>query len=136
MAWGKNHPNYKPASGIPAKGVGKGDGWGGPARGNAGDRPATPTAHTDEMRAILKDPIAMAERKILREAKADRIEQMTEHLCELGLNAEREETQVSATVAALNRLAGLPVATNNNSNTEVPFEEMVKRSLERGSKTE
>lgn len=127
MAWGKNHPNYKPASGIPAKGVGKGDGWGGPARGNAGDRPATPTPHTAEMRAILKDPIAMAERKILREAKADRIEQLIDHLCDLGLNAEREETQASATVAALNRLEGMPKQKNENVNVEVTFEDLVKQ---------
>jgi hypothetical protein len=34
---------------------------------------------------------------------------LTAHLEYLALNAEREETQVSATVHALNRLIGMPI---------------------------
>lgn len=47
MAWPKTHPNYKPASGIPARdpgkragGPAKGAGWGGPAKGPGTGGPA------------------------------------------------------------------------------------------------
>ena len=44
-------------------------------------------------------------------------------------NADRQETQVSAIVAYLNREEGLPVATNKNLNAETSYEELVRQSL-------
>jgi hypothetical protein len=51
------------------------------------------------------------------------------HRRHLGLNADRQETQVSAIVAYLNREEGLPVATNKNLNAETSYEELVGQSL-------
>jgi hypothetical protein len=132
MAWGHNFkpPSGTPASGIPAKGAGKGDGWGGPARGAKAAKPRTAAEAVMSKKSINKDPIKKLERKQVAELEEERIKQLTDHLCDLGLNAEREETQVSATVGALNRLAGLPKAKTENVNIETSFEEMVKRSLE------
>lgn len=54
---------------------------------------------------------------------------MREVIGDLALNAEREETQLSAAVAYLNRSEGMPQATNKNFNAEVTFEQLVKQSL-------
>jgi hypothetical protein len=46
----------------------------------------------------------------------------------LALNAEREETQLSAAVAYLNRSEGLPVATQKNENRDMTLEKMVAQA--------
>ena len=89
--------NPKPASGIPAKG----EGWGGPAKGASTSRikPGDP----DGIQALSRDA-SVADR---REA---RIAALKAKLEDLAFNAQREETQLSAAVALLNREEGMPVA--------------------------
>lgn len=70
----------------------------------------------------------MAERKLLKAEREARIAQLTEHLGDLALNAEREETQVSATVAALNRLEGMPRQRNENENRDMTLEGLIKQA--------
>lgn len=127
MAWPKTHPNYSPP-----RGVGKGPGWGGPARGSGGDGrlygPLTKDIR-DKAVAVRKDPIAMAERRKFKRSQEERIDQLIGNLGDLALNADRQETQVSATIAALNRLDGMPKQKTENLNIEMSFEEMVKASL-------
>ena len=48
-----------------------------------------------------------------------RLQQLKDHLADLALNAEHEATQVSATVAWLNREEGMPAQTNKNLNVDV-----------------
>lgn len=128
MAW--KHVQFKPPSGIPAKGAG----WGGPSRG-AGNGNARNTL-TPEQRAkwwqARSERKAMEERRKVESEREARIAQLTDHLCDLGLNADRQETQVSATVAALNRLDGMPRQKNENLNVELTFEELVKQTAESG----
>jgi hypothetical protein len=122
--------NYRPP-----KGVGKGEGWGGPARGAGNGRGRSPmtyqTAHiyTEKSNETQRDPIKMAELRELAEREEERQKQMRDKIGTLALQAKSEETQLSAAIAYLNRSEGLPRAINVNQNTEVPFEEMVKRSL-------
>jgi hypothetical protein len=111
MAWPKTHPNYRPASGIPARGVGKGDGWGGPARGVGRGGPAKPfTAHSPTRHPGARNPKKAEARRVRSAEKAAWTEQWIQLLGDLALNAEREETQVSACIAVLNRLEGTPAA--------------------------
>lgn len=79
-------------------GPGKGDGWGGQANGAS---KAPPFSSDDQHRG--------AHTAAAIDGKAARIERLLNNLERLALGAEREETQVTATVAALNRLDGLPV---------------------------
>ncbi len=69
-------------------GAGKGAGWGGPAKGagNHGPGPGRPT---------------LAAAAVIAMAKAERIEALKSHLIGLALTAEREETQVTATLGYL-----------------------------------
>lgn len=129
-----------PASGIPAKGAGKvtkaGDGWGGPARGAGTGGPARAFTKKDAAAFMFTpekqpdmSPEAVKARREVKAEREDRIEQLTMHLADLGLNAEREETQVSATIAALNRLEGMPKQKNENLNVAATWEQLVEASL-------
>lgn len=122
MVW----PTHKPPSGIPASGIpskpsSAGEGWGG--------RPTGKPARPFQGGAIDRSPEAVAERVKLAVEREERIAQLTDNLGDLALNAEREETRVSATVAALNRLEGMPKQRNENLNAEVTFEKLVEASL-------
>ena len=100
---------------------GKGTGWGGPARGpGAGPKfekfmEGNQTEHPagDDYRERRQ------KRRELRAAGAERLQQLKDHLADLALNAEHEATQVSATVAWLNRDEGMPAQTNKNLNVDV-----------------
>lgn len=85
----------------PGNGAGKGDGWGGPAKG-AGGPPIKP-GDPDGIQAMSNDPEVKAK-------AADRAEELKDHLYKLALKAERQETQLAATVAYLNRAEGMPIA--------------------------
>ena len=102
--------------------MGKGDGWGGPAKGPGvgGPRRGPPPGQDAH-----GNPVQHA----LAADKEARIEQLVNHLGNLALNAAREETQVSATIAALNRLDGMPVQANKNFNTQLTYEDLVKASM-------
>ncbi len=127
-------PVNTPPSGIPAKGVGKGDGWGGPPKGAGRGGPATrkkpPPPFTAATRPTSNKPNPKnAKRKKAMADKAARIEQFNDHLADIALNAPRDETRLSALIAALNRLEGMPKQQNENINVETSFEELVRRSL-------
>lgn len=79
----------------------KGQGWGGAAKG----------ASTSRIKPGDPDGIqAMSNNAAVKASAAERIAELTRNLEHLAFNAEREETRVSATVHALNRLEGMPVA--------------------------
>jgi hypothetical protein len=50
----------------------------------------------------------MEEIKRLKASDEERIAQLKEHLGNLALNAKAQETQVTATIALLNRIEGMP----------------------------
>lgn len=82
---------------------GNGAGWGLGRRGAGAPRLAKAgDAFSDAVRALANDPV-------VRKTKEERAAALLDHLEGLAFGAERQETQVSATVAALNRLEGLPV---------------------------
>lgn len=96
---GRFPPRPKPSAG---------DGWGGPAKG-AGKR----IASSDDAR--LTQARNTPER---RASKEERAERLLDHLENLAYGAERQETQVTATVAFLNRALGTPTATVRTEITE------------------
>ena len=84
---------------------GNGSGRGGPPKGASTTRikPGDP----DGIQALSND----AEIKARAAARA---EALLDHLFHLSLKAQREETQLAASVAYLNRVEGMPVARNIN----------------------
>jgi hypothetical protein len=129
----RKKPHNGPASGIPARSSNKNDktgmGWGGPASGIPAGGVRPPFAKGHKPAAGPKDPVKIAHRRLVKAAKAARIAQLTDNLCDLALNAEVESTRMAATVAALNRLEGMPATININKNVEMSFEDLVKESL-------
>jgi hypothetical protein len=118
MAWAHN---FKPPSGIPARGgIGTGDGWGGAAKGAGRGGPARPFQAGNVTRVSFHtgqgDPAKAEKRRALLAEQEARNQQMIDLLYELALNATREETQLSAAVAALDRLEGKPVRRSKNVN--------------------
>lgn len=79
----------------------KGAGWGGPAKGASASRikPGDP----DGIQAMSNDPDIKA-----RQAK--RAAKLHDHLYALATEAERQETQLAATIAFLDRAEGKPVS--------------------------
>ena len=85
-----------PGRGGPAKGAG----WGGPARG----------ASTSRIKPGDPDGIqAMSNTPDIKARQAAKAEAVREHLYTLALKAERQETQLAASVAYLNRIEGAPM---------------------------
>lgn len=86
-------------------GAGKGDGWGGPARGAAVDRkdraPAFEAGHT-----LSQGSHDMS--------GTEKVRLLKEHLYRLATEAQREETQIAAATAWLDRHEGKPIARNVN----------------------
>ena len=80
-------------------GVGVGEGWGGTPKG-AGNKAAGPGRLTAELQALHDG------------AKEARLSALKANLLHLAFNAEREETQLLATNAALDREMGKPVSRN------------------------
>ena len=76
-----------------------GDGWGGPRKGASTTRirPGDP----DGIQRMSNDPEVKARR-------AAQAAELHEHLYGLAMGAERQETQLAATVAFLNRVEGTP----------------------------
>lgn len=87
---------------------GNGPGWGGPAKGpgNRGPGPGRPPADVAKLIAARRE---------------ERIAALKEHLLTLAVTAEREETQLSATVAFLNREEGTPVQRQEISGGAAPL---------------
>lgn len=85
-------------------GAGQGDGWGGPAKGAGSiSTRAEPFGHGNTVSAVQRD-MSGAEKAWL----------LKEHLYMLATTAAREETQISAAVAWLDRHEGKPIARNVN----------------------
>lgn len=78
-------------------GAGKGDGWGGPAKGPGNHGPSAGYIKPELLEAIQAD-------------KARRLEILKDHILSLALTAERQETQLQAAIAYCNREEGTPVA--------------------------
>lgn len=99
------------ANRLPSRGAAsKGDGWGGEAKGSG----AAPFKPGNKASAGPRDMTT-------NEEKAERLRQ---HIYKLAEGAEREETQLSAAIAWLNRVEGMPVARNLNINSNaVPVED-------------
>jgi hypothetical protein len=131
-----------PGSGkAPVNTPGKGEGWGGAAKGAGRGGPAkaftkdSPTRVTVQAvagqtgsGAQMGDPEKAARRRELAALEEVRQQQMRDVIGTLALNAEREETQLSAAVAYLNRSEGLPVATQKNENRDMTLEKMVAQA--------
>jgi hypothetical protein len=80
---------------------GNGSGWGGPKRGES-----QTAGRVAEFQPMSNDPEIAA-------ARETRIAELKEHLYGLAKSAERQETQLAATVAYLNRELGTPAASLN-----------------------
>ncbi len=76
---------------------GNGAGWGGPAKG-AGNQDAGPGRPDAETAPAIQA------------AKAERLEAVKAKIFDLAMNADRQETQLQAAVAFLNREEGTPIA--------------------------
>ena len=56
---------------------------------------------------------------------------MIENLGDIALNDENSMARISASVHVLNRIDGLPVATQRNENRDMTLEEMVREAAKR-----
>lgn len=109
----------------------QGKGWGGPAKG-AGKGPAKPFTAESPTRQTIPggkgDPVKMDARAEKRARDEVRAEELRDHLYTLATKAERQETQLSAAVAFLNRVEGMPVA-KQQVEIKRPIEEMTEAEL-------
>ena len=93
---------------------GNGSGRGGPAKGHGWGGPPKGASTT---RIKLGDPEgiqALSNDAEIKARAAARAETLLDHLFHLAMKGEREETQLAASVAYLNRVEGMPVARNLN----------------------
>lgn len=88
---------------------GNGAGWGGQAKGASTSRIRKGDPDGIQARAHLPEVTA---------AREARIAALKDKLFDLANHAEREETQLAATVAYLNREEGMPVARNITANVD------------------
>jgi hypothetical protein len=119
-------PFKRPAGRSENKKNKTGMGWGGPASGIPARGQAPAFEKGNKAAAGKRDPVKTERNRRRRQAKADRIVRLTHHLEDLAYEAETEGIRLAATVAALNRLEGLPVATQRNLNVETTLADMVK----------
>lgn len=83
-------------------GAGKGDGWGGPAKGAS-------TSRITKENAPLIQPLSHdAELKARRQAEA---QDLLDHIRTLATTAKRQETQLTAAMAFVDRVLPKPAAT-------------------------
>lgn len=97
-----------PASGGPANGPG----WGGPASGG-------PARGMEGL--AMRNYKSVAERVAQRASKEARIEAMVNEIEGIAYSEEPATTRLSAAVAFLNRMEGLPVARNLNADASVGY---------------
>jgi hypothetical protein len=84
----------------PGKGPGKGDGWGGPAKG----------AGTRFVKGQVQDGQGQGRTAPYVEKREDRLAMLRDHIWNLAMTAQREETQLAAANAYLDREEGKPIA--------------------------
>jgi hypothetical protein len=90
--------------------VSAGDGWGGPAKG-----PGTTAKPAPQFAKGNTASVGHAPRP---QSTVDRAQALKDHLFTLAQSAERQETQVQAAKAWLDRHEGLPLARTLNHNTD------------------
>ncbi len=91
---------FPKGNGAGQGGPAKGEGWGGPARGASTKR--IKAGDPDGIQALSNDAAVKAH-------QVERAEALTDHLFALAMNADRQETQLAATIACLDRIEGKPV---------------------------
>ena len=125
----KKHSGGFARGGAAHAGPPKGEGWGGPAKGAGSSAPVGPKPENMRGAQGLGPPTpTMRETKRLRDLAKEEAEMiMREKLFTLGQAAEREETQLSAAVAFLNRSEGMPIA--RQLTAEVDKEDIVPLEL-------
>ncbi len=111
-----------PAQGAGWGGPCRGYGWGGPARGAGTGGPAapwsaaSPTRRTLPSQEALKTSTPAKLRRMGRDAeRAERYEALMAVLMELAFNGATEAVRVDASIAALNRIEGLPKPMNQDT---------------------
>jgi hypothetical protein len=123
--------NFKPPSGIPAGGQSF-MGWGGPPKGRGTGGPARAFMANSPTRGTgAGNPAKMAKCKRLAAEIEARIEQLIENLGDIALNDPNSMARISASVHVLNRIDGLPVATQRNENRDMTLEELVLGATKR-----
>jgi hypothetical protein len=105
MAWKKGDPNH-PRRG---NGAGKGEGWGGPAKGASTSRYVE--GETQPMQGKSRTSEVVRSRE-------ERLAALKDKIFDLASSAEREETQLAAAIAYLNREEGLPIARQLTATTD------------------
>lgn len=101
-------------------GCGKGQGWGGPAKGAGSDAPSFSDSLENRIGGV--EPFdeqvrqSAAEREVMRKEQA---EELKDELYRIGKHGLRESDRVPAITAFLNRVEGMPIARNVNLNTEM-----------------
>lgn len=104
-------------AGRPYAGPAQGPGWGGQAKGAGSSVPVGPKP--ENMTNSGAPSAEMRAAKRLRDLAKEEAEMiMREKLFDLGQSAAREETQLSAAVAFLNRSEGMPVSRNLNAEAD------------------
>ena len=101
----------------PPKGVGAGDGWGGPAKGEGVNPKASPEAGAEALaqyRSLTEEQRErLAQIRALREIeKEERLALMEDNILHIALTAEAENVRLSASTALANRLGGMPIQAN------------------------
>jgi hypothetical protein len=102
-------------------GAGKGDGWGGPPKGEG-------TRYVKGEVQPLQGKGNTAEVVAKREARLARMEDVIFDLAE---NAQREETQLAAAIAFRNQILGLPIARSINANVDDPAKVVIVTGVRR-----
>jgi hypothetical protein len=100
MPWKKGDPNHPRRGKGAGKPGGAGKGWGGEAKGASASR-FTSEPQPMQGKAWTAD--------VVRDREA-RLALLKDHLFNLATSADRQETQLSAAVAYLNREEGMPIA--------------------------
>jgi hypothetical protein len=105
-----NFPVFKPPGGS---------GWGGPSQGAHRPEGEFSLADVGNTRAMVT--LSSERQRELQERRA-KAKALKDHIYFLAENADREETQLAAAVAWLNREEGMPVARNININATATSE--------------
>lgn len=127
---GPGDPNYRPASGIPAGGMG----WGGPAKGSDPNR--TPSKTLAEVHPVQSDTTPKSGMYANKKARAEKMEAVLETIALDEREGAMVRVQAASKLHAI--LEGAPVARNINTNVDDLSnltDEELERELERVRRT-
>lgn len=91
-------------------GAGKGDGWGGPAKGEG----------TRYVKGEVQPLQGKGSTAAVKARRDERLARMEDVIFSLAENAQREETQLAAAIAFRNQILGLPIQRSINANVDDP----------------